>query len=318
MKTEFQFLDSLRTKYSLPHIGDDCAVLPKDSKTDLLLTADLLIEDIDFRLAWSTPEQLGHKALAVSLSDIAAMGGKAVWAMLSLGVPENIWNTDFIDRFYNGWFELARKYNVELVGGDISRSPDKMVIDSIVGGEAGKGKAILRSTAKPGDAIFVSGFLGGAAAGLRLLESGLQSPKNRDNLDRNLLLKQLQPLPQLDHANILCLHGIASSMIDISDGLSSDLSHICKQSGVGARLEAEMIPIDANISLDIPSTERFELALNGGEDFELLFTVEKKNISLLDSLGVTRIGEVTANTGIIELMRDGKAEILEPKGYVHF
>src|SRR5437667_3428878 len=155
MVSEFEFIDEIRSKYSLDKIGDDCAVLPNDAETDLLLTADMLIEDIDFRLEWTTPEFLAHKALSVSLSDIAAMGGKPVWTILSLGVPESIWNTDFIDKFYEGWFGLANEIGVELVGGDISRSPVGLVIDSIAGGTVAKGKAIMRSGAQPGDAIYV-------------------------------------------------------------------------------------------------------------------------------------------------------------------
>ena len=172
MRGEFEFIQNIKSKYSLSRVGDDCAVLPKDAETDLLVTADMLVEDIDFRLDWTTAEFLGHKALAVSLSDIAAMGGKPVWSMLSVGMPENLWNSDFIDRFYEGWFALARKFDVELVGGDISSIDGKLVIDSIVGGEVAKGKAILRSTAKADDAIFVTGTLGGAAGGLNRLENG--------------------------------------------------------------------------------------------------------------------------------------------------
>ncbi|MBK8304754.1 MAG: hypothetical protein IPK98_15660 [Chloracidobacterium sp.] len=153
----------------------------------------MLVEDIDFRLDWTTPEFLGHKALAVSLSDIAAMGGTPNWAMLTIGIPESLWNTDFIDRFYDGWFALAAEFDVELVGGDVSKVPDKLVIDSIVGGECSKGKAILRSTAEPGDAIFVTGTLGGAAGGLRLLEDGVRFDDLLPIEQRDLILKQLQP-----------------------------------------------------------------------------------------------------------------------------
>ena len=163
MPTEFQFIENLKIKYSLPKIGDDCAVLPKDSRTDLVITTDLLVEDIDFRLDWSKPEFIGHKALAVSLSDVAAMGAKPVWSMVSIGVPEHIWKSDFVDEFYLGYMNLAKLYGVELVGGDISKTPDKIVIDSIAAGEVEKGKAILRSGAKVGDLIFVTGELGGAA-----------------------------------------------------------------------------------------------------------------------------------------------------------
>src|SRR5436190_24200206 len=122
--SEFEFIDRLRSKYDISRVGDDCAVLPKDADTDLLLTADLLVEDIDFRLSWTTPEFLGHKALAASLSDIAAMGGKPVWAMVSLGIPQALWKKGFPDAFYEGWHALAKRVHVELVGGDISRTQD--------------------------------------------------------------------------------------------------------------------------------------------------------------------------------------------------
>src|SRR5215207_11237740 len=166
MLSEFQFLENLRRKHSLTKIGDDCAVLPKDERTDLVMTTDLLVEDIDFRLAWSKPEFIGHKALAVSLSDIAAMGAKPVWSMISIGIPEKIWKTDFIDAFYEGYLALAKENGIELIGGDVSKTPDKVVIDSIAAGEVQKNKAVLRSGARVGDLIFVSGELGGAAAGL--------------------------------------------------------------------------------------------------------------------------------------------------------
>ena len=114
MRTEFEFINSLQEKYALTKIGDDCAVLPKDSKTDLVITTDLLIEDIDFKIEWTKPEFLGHKALAVSLSDVAAMGAKPVWSMLSIGIPEKIWKTDFVEKFYDGYLRLAKKFDVEL------------------------------------------------------------------------------------------------------------------------------------------------------------------------------------------------------------
>src|SRR6187549_4011793 len=135
MVSEFEFIKNIKSRYSLNKIGDDCAVLPKDSETDLLITADLLIEDIDFRLDWTTPELLGRKALGVSLSDIAAMGGKPTSALVSIGVPDELWDSDFLDRFYEGWHAMAGQFGVELIGGDVSRSPDKLVIDSIVLGE---------------------------------------------------------------------------------------------------------------------------------------------------------------------------------------
>ena len=318
MPGEFEFINNLKSRYGLDKIGDDCAVLPKDDLTDQLLTTDMLIEDIDFRLGWTTPEFLGHKALAVSLSDIAAMGGDPTWAMLSIGVPENLWNSDFLDRLYDGWHALAQEFGVELVGGDVSRSPDKLVIDSIVGGQVGKGKAILRSTAKEGNRIFVSGKLGSAAGGLHLLENGQRYSDQDTGEITKLLRKQLKPQPQVMLSNIMQELAIATSMIDLSDGLSSDLSHLCTLGHLGARIEAQKLPIAAGLKAKFPADDCFQMALHGGEDFELLFTVDKKNISLLKKLPVTQIGEITANVGVIELIIGGETRILEPKGYRHF
>ncbi len=320
MRSEFQFLENLKKKYSLTKIGDDCAVLPKDSETDLVITTDLLVEDIDFRLDWAKPEFIGHKSLAVSLSDVAAMGAKPIWSMVSIGVPERIWKTDFIDKFYAGYMNLAKQFGVELIGGDVSKTPDKIVIDSIAAGEVKKGKAILRSGVKVGDLIFVTGNLGGAAAGLKLLENG---EKFDDSKFQNLLLRQLAPNPQTDIGQILGEKNLATAMIDLSDGISSDLAHLCHASKTGTKIFAEKIPVESQISdFKFQIEDEISFALNGGEDFELLFTVNpKKKIQLekeLKNLQISCIGEITANKEIIELITDGKSQILEPKGFRHF
>jgi thiamine-monophosphate kinase len=319
MSSEFEVLEKLRRKFSLEKIGDDCAVLPKDSKTDLVITADMLVEDIDFHMTWAKPEFIGHKALAVSLSDIAAMGANPTWAMLSIAVPEGLWDTKFIEKFYAGWHKLAKKYKVELVGGDISRSPDNFVIDSIVAGEVPKGAAILRSTAKPGDGIFVTGELGGAAAGLKILDEwGWYNPDLPEE-KLKLIEKQVKPTPEVLIGKLLQNNSIATAMIDISDGLSSDLHHLCRASGVGAKIYARKLPVDRNLKAVIKSpAERLELALNGGEDFELLFTAPKKYFSLLESTRFWRIGEITPNIGVIELTVRGETRVLAPQGYRHF
>jgi len=323
MKTEFDFIETIRRRYSLSKIGDDCAVLSKDSKTDLVITTDLLVEDIDFRIAWTTPEFLGHKALAVSLSDVAAMGAKPVWAMLSIGIPKKIWKTDFAEKFYDGYMRLAKKFQVEIVGGDISKTPDKIIIDSIVAGEVRKGKAVLRSGAKVGDLIFVTGKLGGAAGGLSLLESGIRFDSKDKIRRKNLLLKQLQPSPKIPDGEFLRENNLATSMIDLSDGISGDLAHICRASKVGAKIYADKISFHKNSSPAANSfDEKLDLALNGGEDFELLFTVNPKKYFQAENEFKKRrffqAGEVTANLEIIELITKGKSKILPPKGYRHF
>ena len=315
MRSEFDFIRNIKEKYDLRHVGDDCAVLPKDSKTDLVTTVDLLVEDIDFRLAWTTAELLGVKALTVSLSDVAAMGASPKWAMLTIGVPKRLWNTNFVDKFYEGWTTLAKHHNVELIGGDVSRTPDRVVIDSILLGEVPKGKAVLRSGANPGDSIFVTGSLGGAAAGLILLESGFRYSKVGQRR-KALITRQLRPTARVDAGKHLMKRGLATSMIDISDGLFSDLHHLCDASGVGARIESENIPYDEN--LDAIGPDILHAIRSGGEDFELLFTSPRKKISNAKLPPITRIGEITTNVGQVEVIDGARSAYVARTGYRHF
>ncbi|HMT09693.1 MAG TPA: thiamine-phosphate kinase [Pyrinomonadaceae bacterium] len=311
MRSEFEFIHNIKKRFNLEAIGDDCAVLPFSDTHDLVISSDLLVQDVDFRLLWATPEQIGHKTVAVSLSDIAAMGGSPIWAMLSLAVPDNLWKTDFLDKFYTGWHALADKYDVKLVGGDISRTDGPFIADSTVAGQVPHGKAILRSGAKPGDAIFVSGTLGGAAGALNLLESNTE-------IDPEFAKFQLEPQPQLQLAKLLIDNNIASSMIDVSDGLSSDIGNICNESRCGAQIVVENVAVNTELSRYFDVTSAFDLALHGGEDFQLLFTVPQEKISLLKNEPVSLIGTITANVGIIELSTNGESSILTPKGYQHF
>lgn len=267
------------------------------------------------------------------------MGAKPVWAMLSIGVPDQIWKSDFIDRFYEGWHALAAQFGVELVGGDVSKTPDKIVIDSTVAGEVPKDKAILRSTANAGDILFVAGRLGLAAVGLDVLEGKITAPngKSLKNLassggDPTQLVEtfetvtldainlQLQPLPQVANGILLQLDSLASAMIDISDGLAADLEHICKASGVGAVLEVgRLLDPELSFPAGLPiQRERLDYVLNGGEDLALLFACDPKKISAVENAGFKRIGSVTANVAIIELSVDGKLRSLTAKGYTHF
>lgn len=313
---EFEFIKNIKKRYSLDLVGDDCAVLPKDAGSDLLISTDMLVEDIDFRLDWTTPELLGHKALAVSLSDIAAMGGTPVWALLSIAIPEALWSAKFLDRFYAGWQDLANRYGVKLAGGDISRTPNKLVIDSTVGGSVPLGSAVLRSGAKVGDSIYVTGPLGGAAAGLRLLNQG---EKLGSSSNDQLLKKQLTPNARVELGQKLRVSGAVTSMIDLSDGVSSDLAHICRASNVGAVISVNDIPFEGDVMAIAGSVDAMlDLALNGGEDFELLFTAPQEKISQLNLDDIFRIGEITETSGIVELERDSKREILPPGGYRHF
>ena len=345
--SEFDFVDLIKnralkskTANSAPHssrithhssllqgIGDDGAVIRQSGAHDLVVSADLLVEDIDFRVEWTTPRLSGHKALAVSLSDIAAMGARPSYALLSIGIPKKIWKTNFVDELYEGFFALAEAHHVTLIGGDISRTPSKVVIDAIVIGEAQRGHAILRSGAKPGDHIFVTGCLGGAAAGLRLLKDGARlipdgSRSRRALAEQKLLLRQLKPEPRIEWGAMLGENSLATAMIDISDGLSSDLLHLCEASGVGARIDAAKIPIDPDITqLPRNDLDPLSLALNGGEDFELLFTVSPGNLKKLPSkpggVECTYIGELTSRKSVI-LLNDSLSIPLSSMGFRHF
>ena len=337
MQSEFEFINNLKTRYSLSKVGDDAAVLPKDDKHDLVISTDMLVEDIDFRLDWSTPSDIGHKSLAVSLSDIAAMGATPIYSLVSIGVAQKIWENDFTDQFYQGYMEMAHTYEVELIGGDISETPKKTVIDSTVIGVVEKGKAILRSTAQIGDLIYVTGNLGSSAVGLKCLEYGVKTDTSK-NWQSIFISKHLRPHPYFQPQNSKkkvsreteLINKFATSMIDLSDGLSSDLSHICRSSKVGAKIYADNIPIHQKLlHLSDKTIRKFssenldilDIALHGGEDFELLFTVNpsnSKNFEKKNSGSYTHIGEITEDTENIELIRNNRSDILQPKGYQHF
>jgi thiamine-monophosphate kinase len=320
---EFFFLNHLKRHFKFEKIGDDCAVLPLDNSTELLVTTDMLVDGVDFRPEWAEPSIIGHKALAVSLSDIAAMGGEPNWALISLAIPEDLWSQQFLDRFYDGITSLADIHNVEIVGGDVSGTPGPFTIDTILIGKSPKGSSVLRSGAAMGDLIFVSGALGGAAAGLRVLEQGTTLDENSALLD-SVIARLLKPTPQVQIGKILQTHRLATSMIDISDGLSSDLRHLCDASGTGARIYAERIPVDPaveTLAVSAPDTDLSDplsLALNGGEDFELLFTAKKELKDEVVALGCTLIGEVVAEREGICLVQNGLPRSLDPRGFRHF
>lgn len=320
MSSEFEFIEHLSEIFRLGKIGDDCAIIEKDENTELVITTDLLVEEIDFCLEWSTPQQIGHKALAVSISDVAAMGARPLYALTSIAVPENLWRTDFTKEFYNGFMSLAARFSIELIGGDISRSNHGFLVNSILLGEIEKGLAILRSGAQPGDLIYVTGFLGDAAAGLKLLQGDLDSKYESES--EILISRHLKPEPQLAIGITLAKNRLATAMIDISDGLSSEIWHICRSSGVGARIIADNIPLSKELqSIVQDERERLSLALNGGEDFQLLFTVSPQKVAemelLLCNQQITLIGEIT-DTKIVEIVFDDRVEKLYPQGFQHF
>ena len=349
---EFDFIRQLRDLAStrkasqrvLSGIGDDAAVFRQSHDRDLVISTDLLIEGIDFHREAISPQLLGHKALAVSLSDIAAMGARPLWALVSIGLPASVWPGTSKDEFFAGYLGLADRFGVTLTGGDISASP-QVVIDSIVVGEVNAGRAVLRSTAQPGDQIFVTGRLGGAAAGLKLLELGAHLSKppasegrsispqeadsrrqdvSDDDAIQSLLLRQLGPQPRVGWGIVLGEEHLATSMIDISDGLSSDLHHLCEESNVGATIDAASLPLDENVVqlCGRRALDPLALALHGGEDFELLFTISPENASRLpkrvDGVSVSHIGEIAASSGKVVLREKNHEWDLKPGGFQHF
>ncbi|HJT67004.1 MAG TPA: thiamine-phosphate kinase [Pyrinomonadaceae bacterium] len=327
-RSEFEFIDSLRRRFGAA-IGDDAALFQSTANKETVITADLLIEDIDFRRTTAPPTLLGHKALAVSLSDLAAMGARPRWSLIAIGVPEDVWETDFVNQFYEGLTSLANRYDVKLIGGDTSRTPDKIVIDSIAIGECNVGQAVKRAGAQPGDQIFLTGSLGGAAAGLRLIERGAHlaeqnlADDDSQKID-HVLLRQLRPEPRVGWGMVLGEERLATALIDISDGLSSDLNHLCRESGVGALIESSFLPIDHQVVelCGRRALDPLQLALHGGEDFELLFTVRAGDVARLprrvDGTGITRIGEVRIQAESVKISEGSRIWELNPGGWKHF
>ena len=325
------FSSSLNTHHSSLRlgIGDDAAVLRQMAGQETVITTDLLVEEIDFLRGTTPPKLLGHKALAVSLSDIAAMGARPRYALISIGLPVDVWNSSFVDEFYEGFFALADEFDVTLIGGDVSRTPERIVIDSIVIGECARGRAVLRGGARPGDHIFVTGSLGGAAAGLRLLLRGarlgaLPESKREARTTEKLLLRHLSPMPRVGWGVALGHERLATAMIDLSDGLSSDLAHLCEESGVGALIESARIPVDTYVSrlCGRRALDPLMLALHGGEDFELLFTVDPHDLARLparvDGVPVTYIGDIVDHPCRIRILEGTQVWDLEAKGFEHF
>ena len=317
-------------------IGDDAAVFRSGAGRDHVVTADLLVEDVDFFRRITEPKALGHKSLAVSLSDVAAMGARPRFALLTLGVPQTTWESRFLDEFYEGFFALAGEHGVALVGGDVSRSPDRVVIDSIVIGEVASDRAVLRSGARAGDQIFVTGALGGAAAGLRLLEKSLTLTEDLTHdfpaEYHEIAARQTRPVPRVEWGAHVGEERLATAMIDLSDGLSSDLTHLCRESKVGAVLDWAQIPVHpalghASALADNSFThtvvaDAHQLALHGGEDFELLFTVHPRDLLRLPrevcGVPVTRVGEIADAEQGVKLLRHQRLEDLHAAGFEHF
>ncbi|MBZ5663383.1 MAG: thiamine-phosphate kinase [Acidobacteriia bacterium] len=288
-------------------IGDDCAVLRLPRRHELLVTTDFTIEKVHFRRDWLRPELVGWRCLTRGLSDIAAMGGEPLAAFLSLAVAKDV-PQKWVDRFLKGLLELAEEFEVPLAGGDTAQSAGGIQADIVVVGSVPTGKAVLRSGAKAGDQIYVTGELGGSAAALaRLMEA---KPTGAG------YFRRFRPEPRIAVGQWLRQHGVASAMIDLSDGLSTDLEHICQESRVGAEIEAEAIPRAQAERGKKPVA--LELALHGGDDYELLFTSAAAVPQEVAGVRVTRIGRIMRSSGMRLIGADGKSRPLKVRGWEHF
>ncbi len=318
-------------------IGDDCAVLRLPPHLDSLVTTDFTLEGIHFRRDWHPAEAVGHRCLARGLSDIAAMGGDPIAVFLSLALPRGL-PQSWVGRFTRSLIALAKKHGATLAGGDTAESPNGILADIVVLGSVPKGRAVLRSGARPGDRIYVSGELGGSAAAVAQLQSSSISIKrDKNSIKRNKngmphvspplrdvrisprsYPRHFYPEPRVELGRILREKRLASAMIDLSDGLSTDLAHICDESHVGAELTEALIP---RARVGKPAREvDLALALHGGEDYELLFTVPpgKRMPAQIAGVPLTQIGRITRSRRLLIANPKNIAHELVPRGWEHF
>jgi thiamine-monophosphate kinase len=333
---EFGLIDRIRklslrrNTATLVGIGDDAAALRLKPSSSLLATMDLLIEGIHFDLSYTDYYSLGWKSAAVNLSDIAAMGGTPCFCLTALGIPTAI-TTEQVLQFYRGAKALLARHKTSIVGGDTCASRRELFISVTALGEARPDAVITRSGARPGDRLFVTNTLGDAAAGLELLRQGVReqgvsgkrsSSRPPTPAERTLLEKHLRPVPRVKEGCLLSDSRCATAMIDISDGLLSDLHHICEQSGVGAVVRAGALPRSRALAKAAQrlSEPFLTYALSGGEDYELLFTVPPNRLRKFGSLrlAATEIGMITEGRSVTVIGEDGKKIPGERKGFDHF
>lgn len=297
---EFGLIEVIQEGIELPDgvvgIGDDCAVMPQKSGVETIVSSDMLVEGSHFLLDEITPYGLGWKSAAVNISDIAAMGGRCVGSLLSFALPDGL-SGEWMEEFLRGYKELSAKYSCPLLGGDTTSSPDRLSISVTVMGECATGCSIKRSGAKVGDLICVTGPLGDSACGLRLIIEGCE----RDGEALWLIERHYLPVPRVEEGVAIAACG-AHSMMDISDGIGSDLRHILRASGVGAEIDTEKIPLSAAMRA---KCERYgwdplQLAIGGGEDYELLFTISEADEARLDVEHYV-IGRVVEGSDIVWL-----------------
>ena len=305
-------------------IGDDAAVIRVNGDSWLLLTTDMLLEDVHFSFSYAAPEQAGYKALAVNVSDIAAMGGWPAYALVSLGVPLTL-PVAVLEGIYAGLRQAADEYGVSIVGGDTVKSPERLVINVALLGMVEAGRALYRSGARPGDLILVTGSLGNSAAGLYLC----WHPETSVSPETAAFLRSahLTPRARVGAGRLLAKTGKVTAADDISDGLASELHEICRASGVGCRLREEAVPLDPRLKEAARAAGRDPLdwALYGGEDCELVFTAPARDAAQIkgqleaNQESCYLIGEILAKEkGILRVSAGNQVFPLEPRGYDHF
>jgi thiamine-monophosphate kinase len=327
---ELALLQRIRARAARPGpglrlgIGDDCALLRLRTGEEAAVTTDLSIDGRHFRLDWHQPEAVGHRALARGLSDLAAMGARPVAAFLSLGLPSYLTEAKkggapWVERFYDGLLALADRYHTPLAGGDLSESPLALA-DILLVGAVPRGQALLRSGARPGDRLYVTGSLGGAAFGLERLGQiaaarSRRTPPALSAQQKKEFAAHLAPEPRLPQGLWLRRHRAACAAIDLSDGLSTDLTHLCQESGIAAEIEAAALPLYPGASL--------QQALHGGEDYELLFAAPPtvRLPRAIAGVPVTEIGRILARRRgrpTITLIDGAGRKPLQPHGWQHF
>lgn len=308
---EFGLIDRIKTGVTAPEgmtgIGDDCAVIPQGNGTDLLVSTDMLVEGIHFILDDIKPYRLGWKSAAVNLSDIAAMGGLPVATFLSFALPESL-DSKWTDEFFKGYNDISGRYHCTLLGGDTTASSGKVCISVTILGKCVSGKALLRSGARDGDKICVTGYLGDAGAGLKVILEGAR----RNSDAQALIAMHYQPIPRIEEGIKLAVTEGVHSMIDISDGIGSDLRHVLRASRKGAEVNVNKLPLSDELLRTCKRNgwDPLELATSGGEDYELLFTADPD--AEID-IPHTVIGEIT-DTGRLDWLGTDR----DFGGYHHF
>ena len=323
---EFGFIERIRKgclirdKDVIRGIGDDCCVFSTSAEIATLLTTDMLVERIHFLLSAISPYQLGRKSLAVNMSDIAAMGGTPKEAVISIAIPDEM-DLSFLDGFYDGMKSMAREFEVNILGGDTTSSPEFLVVNVAMVGEVLVDEILYRSGAEVGDVVFLTGRVGSSAAGLDMLLK-----KRKIDNGGDLINVHHDPYPHVKAGRIIASMKVANSLIDVSDGVAADLNHICTESKLGAVIEVEMIPTDKKFQ---QYCKRFDedsnhLSLHVGEDYVLLGTVpprsEARLREALRSQGCQfyPIGKTVSEAGLKIKDIDGSFKVIEANGWNHF